>query len=162
MDQVGKRGNGNLEQPEDCPIRKVKGCPQVKSDNCQNKRELTSDTVVESPNEKPLSSPQFKINECEKHLKSDLDTVTLVVDKSKNEKLKFLIDTGADISVVRDTSLKPECDYRPDKIIQIKGISNAVMKTKGTINLKLFTDTHETTHDSMSWETAFNCNMMEF
>ena len=30
--------------------------------------------------------------------------------------------------------------------VNIKGISNTIMKTEGTIDLKLFTDTHETTH----------------
>jgi hypothetical protein len=43
--------------------------------------------------------------------------------------------------------LKPGCDLKPDKVIEMKGISRGVIKTKGTVNLKLFTDTHETTHD---------------
>ena len=136
MDQVGKRGNGNLEQPEDCPTQKVNGCPQFKVDTCQNRQELNSD-----------SNPPFKINECEKHARSNLDTVTLTVDLSRTDKLKFLVDTGADISVVRDSSLKPGCDFKHDNVIEIKGISKGVMKTKGTVNLKLFTDTHETTHE---------------
>jgi hypothetical protein len=43
--------------------------------------------------------------------------------------------------------LKPGCDSKTENVIEVKGISKGVMKTKGTINLKLFTDTHETTHD---------------
>ena len=30
--------------------------------------------------------------------------------------------------------------------MDIKGISKAVMRTEGTVELKLFTETHETTH----------------
>jgi hypothetical protein len=40
---------------------------------------------------------------------------------SRTDKLKFLVDTGADISVVRDSSLKPGCDFKPDNVIEIKG-----------------------------------------
>jgi hypothetical protein len=66
---------------------------------------------------------------------------------TKTDTLKFLVDTGTDISVVRDSRLKPGCDPKPENIVEIKGISKGVMKTKGRVNLKLFTDTHETTHD---------------
>jgi hypothetical protein len=145
MDQVGKRGNGDLEQPEDCPDQKVKGCPQFKVEICHNPKEINSDAIVLSLNEKLHSSPLFKINQCEKHVRSNLDTVALTVDVSRTDKQKFLADTGADISVVRDSRLKPGCNLKPDNVIKIKGISNGVMKTKGTVNLRLFTDTHETT-----------------
>ena len=52
--------------------------------------------------------PQFTINECEKHSKSRLDTVTVGVDLSKPEKLTFLIDTGAEISTFKGASLNPD------------------------------------------------------
>ena len=48
--------------------------------------------------------PQFRINECKKHCKSRLDTVTIRTNSSKTRKLKFLIDTGAEISVVKESS----------------------------------------------------------
>jgi len=35
--------------------------------------------------------------------------------------------------------------------VVIKGISNAVMKTEGTIDLKLLTDTHEPIHTFHVW-----------
>jgi hypothetical protein len=73
--------------------------------------------------------------------------VTLYVDVSKTDILKFLVETGADISVVRDSSLKPGCDFKPENVIEVKGISKGVIKTKGTVNLKLVADTHETTHE---------------
>jgi hypothetical protein len=92
-------------------------------------------------------APPFKINEREKHVRSNLDTVTLRVDMSRTDKLKFLVNNGADIAVVRDSSFKPGFDFKSDNVIEIKGISKGVMKSNGTINLKLFTDTHKTTHD---------------
>jgi hypothetical protein len=42
--------------------------------------------------------------------------------------------------------LTPEVEYQWHKGMEIKGISNTVMKTLGKIDLKMFTDTHETTH----------------
>jgi hypothetical protein len=73
-------------------------------------------------------------------MRSNLDTVTLAVDVSMTGKLKFLVDTAADISVIRDLSLRPGCNFELDNVIEIKGISNGVMKTKVTVNLRLFTD----------------------
>jgi hypothetical protein len=62
-------------------------------------------------------------------MKSNLDTVTLSAELSKNSKIKFLIDTGAEISVVRNTSLKPEymkiCET--DEFVKVKGISTTVL-----------------------------------
>ena len=44
---------------------------------------------------------QFRINEIKKHCKSRLDTVTITTNSSKTGDLKYLIDTGAEISVVK-------------------------------------------------------------
>jgi hypothetical protein len=52
--------------------------------------------------------PQFAINECEEHSKLRLDTVTVGVDLGRTEKLRFLIDTGAKISIVKGARLRPE------------------------------------------------------
>jgi len=82
---------------------------------------------------------QFVINECEKHCKSRLDIVTAGVDLGRTEKLKFLIHTGAEISVVRGTRLRPGFNYDPTKGINIKGISKVLLRTEGTVLLKLFT-----------------------
>jgi hypothetical protein len=70
----------------------------------------------------------------------------LRVDLGKKNKLKFLLDTGADLSVVKSSNLKPAIKYPLKEGINIKGIFNTVMKTDGTVALKLSTDTHETTH----------------
>lgn len=79
-------------------------------------------------------------------MKSSLDTISLSIDSRNARKLKFLIDTGAEISVIRSSSLTPGVEYQLHEGVEIKGISNTVMKTEGTLDLKLFTDTHETSH----------------
>jgi hypothetical protein len=88
----------------------------------------------------------FSINQCESHANSGLDTIYLYIDSRDSRKLKFLIDTGAEISIIRSSSLIPGVEYDWHKRMEIKGISNTIMKTLGKIKLKLFTDTHETTH----------------
>ena len=50
------------------------------------------------------------MNECETHSKSELDTVTIGVHLSKTEKMKFIIDTGAEISIVKGAGLRPGFD----------------------------------------------------
>jgi hypothetical protein len=40
-------------------------------------------------------------------MESNLDAITLRVELSKTSKMKFLIDMGAEIPVVRNISLKP-------------------------------------------------------
>jgi hypothetical protein len=79
-------------------------------------------------------------------MKSELDTISLSIDSRDTVKLKFLIDTGAEISIIRSSSLTPGVEYQMQDGVDIKGITNAVMKTEGTVDLKLFTDTHETVH----------------
>jgi len=64
----------------------------------------------------------------------------------KGNKLTLLLDTGADLSVIKRSSLQPGIKHTLKGGIGIKGNSNTIMNTEGTITLKLFTDTHETTH----------------
>ena len=67
------------------------------------------------------------------------------VDLGKTEKLRFLIDTGAEISIVKGNSLLPGINYEPTDSVTIKGISDAMMRTEGIVSLKMFTLYHETT-----------------
>jgi hypothetical protein len=103
--------------------------------------------IVEQPDEHPpppiKGCPQFKINECGQHSKSKLDTVTVNVNLGRKKVMKFLIDTGAEILIVKQTSLRPNIEFEPEKCISVKGISNSLMRTEGTVCLKLYTPTHE-------------------
>ena len=126
MDQVGKRGSGVCEQPTNCPDQETVGC-----------------------------SP-FKIHECKSHIRSNLDTIQLRVVLGKGNKLTFLRETGADLFVIKGSSLQPGIKCLLKGGINIKGISITIMKTERIIILKLFTDTHKTTHISRCWKRICN------
>jgi hypothetical protein len=70
-------------------------------------------------------------------VKSDLDTISLSIDSRDARTLKFLIDTEAEISLIRSSSLTPGVNCQFHEEVDIKGISKAVMKTDGTVELKL-------------------------
>jgi hypothetical protein len=80
--------------------------------------------------------PRFSINKCESLMESDLATVSLNIDSRDPRKPKFLIDTGAEISIIRSSSLTPGFNYQLREGVDIKGISDNVMKTEGAIDLK--------------------------
>ena len=86
-----------------------------------------------------------------------MDTVTIKVPLSKTGKLKFLIDTGAEISIIKGVSLRPGINHKPTQGINVKGISNSLIRTEGTVMLKLLTPTHETTHSFHIKGDSFDC-----
>jgi hypothetical protein len=92
---------------------------------------------------------------------SSSDTVKMGVDLSKTEKLKFLIDTGAEISIVKSASRRQVFDYEPTMEINVREISNALLKTDGTITFKLLTPTHENTHTFHVMGDSFDCQYNE-
>jgi hypothetical protein len=102
--------------------------------------------------------PQFTINKCTDHDETGLETIKINTDSNKSGKLKFLIDTGAEISIVKDTSMNPGIIYESTKKIYLKGISDVILKTEGTTTLKLLTSTHETTHVFHTVGSDFGCH----
>ena len=126
LDTIGKRTSGADEQSIVSPDEEALGCKLICRDDYEGYK--------------------FSINQCESHLKSDLDTISLNVNTRDVKKLKFLIDTGAEISIIKGSSLNPGVNYQLHNGADIKGICNVVLKTEGIVILKLFTDTHETVH----------------
>ena len=85
---------------------------------------------------------KFYIHQCESHVKSELDTIYLNVNARDAKKLKFLIYTGAEISIIKSSSQDPGANYQLRKSVEIKEI----LKTEGIVELKLLTDRHERVH----------------
>jgi hypothetical protein len=68
-------------------------------------------------------SPSFSVNQRESHVKSDLDTISLSIDSRDSRNLKCVIATGAEISLIRSSSLTPGVNYPFHEGMDIKGIS---------------------------------------
>jgi hypothetical protein len=75
-----------------------------------------------------------------------LNTVTLQVDKGVKEKLRFLIDTGAQLSLCKYASIKEGPLYDPRRVINVKGISSYTESTLGEIEMVLSTENYEPAH----------------
>jgi hypothetical protein len=59
------------------------------------------------------------------------------VDVSKAGKLRFLVDTGADISLIRSTKLKGEAEFEPDRRVRVRGVDGSVVQTYGVIEVEV-------------------------
>jgi len=107
LNQFGKQGSGVCEQPTNCLDQETAGC-----------------------------SP-FKIHECKSHIRSNLDTIQLRVDSGKENKLTFLLDTGADLSAIKMSSLQPGIKCPLKGGINIQGISNTIIKNRRDHNAEI-------------------------
>jgi len=83
---------------------------------------------------------------CTEAATAALNTVTLQVDKGAKEKLKFLIDTGAQLSLCKYDDVKEGYVYDPQRIVNVRVISSGTERTIGEIEMKLSTENHKTTH----------------
>jgi hypothetical protein len=72
----------------------------------------------------------------------------LQVDKGEKEKLKFIVDTGAQLSLCKFASIKVGSVYDPKRVTRVRGISSCIERTLGEIEMSLSTGNYETTHIS--------------
>jgi hypothetical protein len=87
---------------------------------------------------------------CTEPATAAFDTVTLKVDEGGRETLKFLVDTGAQVSLCKYGSIQEGSVYDPKKVIYVRGISSGTEKTLGEIEMKLRRGNYETTRVSRS------------
>jgi hypothetical protein len=97
-------------------------CPEKELDTCGKRTSGADVQLVGSPDKRVVGcnltcmdeyeSHRFSVNQCESHMKSDLDTISLSIDSRDARKLKFLIDTGAKISIIRSSSLTLGVNYQ--------------------------------------------------
>jgi hypothetical protein len=120
-------------------------CPEKELDTYGKRTPGADAQLVVSPNKKVVGcnlsctdeyeSHRLNVNLYESHVKSDLDTISLSIDSRDGRKLKFPINTGAEISIIRSSSLTPGVNYQFHEGVDIKGISNTLMRTEGTKEL---------------------------
>jgi hypothetical protein len=56
-------------------------------------------------------------------------------DISKTGKLDFLIDTGADISLIKSTKLLGEAVFDPNHKVRVRGVDGSIAQTHGVIEV---------------------------
>jgi hypothetical protein len=80
---------------------------------------------------------------CTEPATAALDTVTLTVDEGGRETLKFLVDTGAQVSSCKNGSIQEGSVYHPKRVIKVRGISSGTERTLGETEISLRTGKYE-------------------
>jgi len=62
------------------------------------------------------------------------------------EKLKFLIDTGAQLSLCKHATIKEGSVCDPKRVVNVRGISICTERKPGEIEMGLSSENYETTH----------------
>jgi hypothetical protein len=100
---------------------------------------------TEGPRLKPRRTPAVMVG-CTEPATAVLNTVMLRVGKGVKEKLKFLIDTGSQLSLCKYASIKEGSVYDSKRVVSVRGISSCTEKTLGGIEMGLSTENYERTH----------------
>ena len=61
----------------------------------------------------------------------------LKVNISKEDNLLFLIDTGADISLLKGNKLTGTTEYDPEKEVKVKCVDGSPMETHGVLEARV-------------------------
>jgi len=59
------------------------------------------------------------------------------VDSSKENELLFLIDTGADISLLKEDNLIWTTEYDPKRKVKVKCVDGSPMETHGVLEARI-------------------------
>jgi hypothetical protein len=65
------------------------------------------------------------------------DYITLDLDVSKENKLYFLVDSGADISLVKGQKLQGTTEFEPRDRVLVKGVDGSTLETHGSIETRI-------------------------
>ena len=74
------------------------------------------------------------------------DTITLGVGSSRTGYVRFLVDTGADVSLIKASVLKKGTKYSLQERVALQGVTEEIVKALGTLDLKLETENKERMH----------------
>jgi hypothetical protein len=65
------------------------------------------------------------------------DYITLELDVSQGHKLHFLVDSGADISLVKSYKLLGTAEFEPTDRVRVKSIEGSVIEIHGSIETQI-------------------------
>ena len=96
--------------------------------------------------EQPHCKPHPTVLGCTKEATTALNTVTMGTDIGFEDEIKLLIDTGAELCLLKHKSIRDGTAYNPHLALNVRGISEGTERTLGEINVKLTTGNFETEH----------------
>jgi hypothetical protein len=65
------------------------------------------------------------------------DYITLELDVSQGHKMYFLVDRGADISLVKSDKLLGTAEFEPKDRVRVKSVEGSVIETHGSIETRI-------------------------
>jgi hypothetical protein len=65
------------------------------------------------------------------------DFIKLTLDISKEEDLLFLLDTGADVSVINSKKLINTTEFEPQQKVRLKSVHGSVVETHGLVKAQV-------------------------
>jgi hypothetical protein len=65
--------------------------------------------------------------------RTNTERVRLPTDVSNGRELLLLVDTGADISLLKPTNLNKDKTYNPDGKVNVKGVDGSIIETLETV-----------------------------
>jgi hypothetical protein len=96
--------------------------------------------------EQPFWDPATVMLGCTMTAGSPLNTLTIETDVGVTGNMRFFIDTGAELCLCKYSSIKEGISYGTRKTLNVKGISDSIIKTLGELNIGLCTKGHKMEH----------------
>jgi hypothetical protein len=71
-------------------------------------------------------------------ISNDMDEyIELAVEESKPGRIRFLLDSGADISLIKGSTLIGSTEFDPKQKVKVKSVDGSVVKTHGALVLHI-------------------------
>jgi hypothetical protein len=94
----------------------------------------------------PHWKPPLEILGCTREATTVLNTVTVKMNIGVKNEMKLLVDTEAELCLLKHSSLKEGTVYNPSITLNVRGISNETERTLGEVDPKLIVGNYETEH----------------
>jgi hypothetical protein len=106
-------------------------CRKPRKNVAQEKRRTERSGNESRPSGSTIDGPYYSIG-CIRE--GDSDFLEFDVDISKGERLKFLLDTGAEFSLIKSPKLIGTTEFDPSQRVRVKCVNGSIVETHGMVN----------------------------